>query len=133
MVLFFMKKEVRILKTIKYGKYKVYVKIKNKILKEIFEFIRKNTTCTNMGEGNVEFTLNNLERLVDYELNTITNINKKNDYKYTQKELRKLKDNDLDLCFKLLDSINRSIFENYKDMIISKVEVIGNKRKEINL
>lgn len=119
--------------TIRYGKYKVYIKIKNKILKEIFEFIRKNTTCTNMGGGNVEFTLNNLERLVDYELNTITNINKKNDYKYTQKELRKMEDNDLDLCFKLLDSINRSIFENYKDMIISKVEDIGNKRKEINL
>ncbi|MVX64651.1 hypothetical protein GKZ28_13205 [Clostridium chromiireducens] len=119
-------------KIIKYGKYKIKYKLRKSQLDGLLELVRKNTEITNDGNGEIKFTTNNIKKLLEYLTNNITNINKINNYKYTIDELLELKDEDLQKCIKKLMDILTNIINEYKNIIINKVDNIGRTLKEIN-
>jgi len=119
-------------RTMKYGKYKIKYKIRQSQLDGLLELIRKHTEISNNGDGEVKFTTTNINKLLEYLINNITNINKINNYKYNIDELIELKDDDLIKCFKKLMSILESIVNEYKNIIICKVDNIGKTLIEIN-
>lgn len=119
-------------KTVKYGEYKINYKIKRICLNELLELIRKNTEITNKGNGEVVFTTTNVNKLLSYLINNITNINKKTNYKYSIEELLELEDTNLKRCLDELTNILTTIINEYKNIIINKVDNVGRTLKEIN-
>lgn len=106
----------------KFGKYKVYYKIKKIIMLELFELIRKNVQIINNGNGEVEFKLNNVSKILEYEINNITNINKITNYKYNFDELVKLNDININNCIVILEQLLKNGLEEYKNIVLKDVE-----------
>ena len=119
-------------RTIKYGKYRIKYKIKQSQLNGLFELIKNNTKITNIGDGESKFTTTNINRLLEYLINNITNINKLNNYKYTVEELIESDDEDLKKSINKLMDILTNIITEYKNIIETKINNIGKTIKEIN-
>lgn len=106
----------------KFGRYKVYYKMKRIIMLELFELIRKNVQIINNGNGEVEFKLNNVSKILEYEINNITNINKITNYKYNFDELVKLNDININNCIVILEQLLKNGLEEYKNIVLKDVE-----------
>lgn len=106
----------------KFGRYKVYYKMKRIIMLELFELIRKNVQITNKGNGEVEFKLNNVSKILEYEINNITNINKITNYKYNFDELVGLNDLNINNCIVILEQLLKNGLEEYKRIVLKDVE-----------
>lgn len=106
----------------KFGRYKVYYKMKKIIMLELFELIRKNVQIINKGNGEVEFKLNNVRKILEYEINNITNINKITNYKYNFDELVKLNDININNCIVILEQLLKNGLEEYKNIVLKDVE-----------
>lgn len=106
----------------KFGRYKVYYKMKKIIMLELFELIRKNVQIINNGNGEIEFKLNNVSKILEYEINNITNINKKTNYKYSFNELIKLNDININNCIVILEQLLKNGLEEYKNIVLKDVE-----------
>lgn len=106
----------------KFGKYKVYYKMKKIIMLELFELIRKNTQMVNNGNGEIGFKLNNVSKILEYEINNITNINKITNYKYNFDELVELNDVNINNCIIILKQLLKNGLEEYKNIVLKDVE-----------
>lgn len=89
---------------------------------ELFELIRKNVQITNKGNGEVEFKLNNVSKILEYEINNITNINKITNYKYNFDELVGLNDLNINNCIVILEQLLKNGLEEYKRIVLKDVE-----------
>lgn len=116
----------------KYGRYKIYRKIKKSKLNDLFGLVKENTVIHNKGNGEVEFVLNNIDKLLEYEINNFTNINELTNYKYDIQELIGLKDDNIQKCIDILRDLLSKNLETYKNIIISKTEKIYKIQKEIS-
>ena len=110
------------LKYKKFGEYKVYYKMKKIIMLELFDLIRQNVEIENKGKGEVEFKLNNVNKILEYEINNITNINKKTNYKYSFDELIKLNDLNINNCIVILEQLLKNGLEEYKNIVLKDIE-----------
>lgn len=110
------------LKYKKFGKYKVYYKMRKIIMLELFGLIRKNVEIQNKGNGEVEFKLNNVSKILEYEINNITNINKITNYKYNFDELVELNDLNINNCIVILEQLLKNGLEEYKRIVLKDVE-----------
>lgn len=112
----------RKLKYKKFGKYKVYYKMEKIIMLELFGLIRKNVEIINQGNGNIEFKLNNINKILEYEINNITNINKITNYKYSFDELIEVNDVNINNCIIILKQLLKNGLEEYKNIVLKDVE-----------